>query len=89
MASMLIQHKVKDFAEWRKVFEAHEGLRKSSGELSHQIFRDASDPNKLVTLNTWKSLAEAQKFASSPELRAAMAEAGVEGIPLVSFLNDV
>ncbi len=89
MASMMVQHKVKDYAEWRKVFEAHEGLRKSSGELSHQIFRDVSDPNKLVTLNTWKSLADAQKFASSPELREAMKEAGVEGIPLVTFLDEV
>jgi quinol monooxygenase YgiN len=88
MASMLIQHKVKDYAEWRKVFEAHEGLRKSSGELSHQIFRDASDPNKLITLNTWRTLAEAQKFSSSPELRAAMEKAGVEGIPVVTFLDE-
>lgn len=89
MASMLVQHKVKDYAEWHKVFESHDGWRKSSGELSHQIFRDASDPNKLTVLNKWRSLAEAQKFASSPELRAAMEKAGVDGAPVVSFLDEV
>jgi hypothetical protein len=47
MASMLIQHKVKDFAEWKKVFDSAAGLRASSGELSTQIFRDASDPNRV------------------------------------------
>lgn len=89
MASMLVQHTVKDYSEWRKVFEAHVGWRKSSGELSNHIFRDVSDPHKLVILNTWKSLADAQKFAASPELRQAMEEAGVEGIPLVTFLDEV
>ena len=27
MTSMLIQHKVKDFAEWKKVFDSAAGLR--------------------------------------------------------------
>ena len=45
MASMLIQHTVKDFAAWKKVFDSHAGLRTANGELSTQIFRDASNPN--------------------------------------------
>ena len=52
MASMLIQHKVKDFTEWKKVFDSAAGLRSSSGELSAQVFRDASDPNKLIIINS-------------------------------------
>jgi quinol monooxygenase YgiN len=88
MASMLIQHKVKDFAEWKKVFDSAAGLRASSGELSAQIFHDASDPNKLTIINKWNSLANAQKFAHSPELKAAMEKAGVEGSPNINFLNE-
>ncbi len=88
MASILITHKVKDFAEWKKVFESHAGLRTSSGELSVEIFRDASDPNRLTVINKWKSLESAQKFAQSPELKAAMEKAGVEGHPEVYFLNE-
>ena len=45
MTSMLIQHKVKDYAEWKKVFDSASGLRTSSGELSAQIYRDESDPS--------------------------------------------
>jgi quinol monooxygenase YgiN len=85
---MLIQHKVKDFAEWKKVFDSAAGLRTSNGELSTQIFRDASDPNSLTIVNKWNSLANAQKFAHSPELKAAMEKAGVMGPPTVYFLNE-
>jgi quinol monooxygenase YgiN len=88
MASILITHKVKDFAVWKKEFDSSAGLRTASGELSAQVYRDASDPNKLTVINKWKSLESAQKFAGSPELKAAMEKAGVEGHPEVNFLNE-
>jgi quinol monooxygenase YgiN len=88
MASLLVQHKVKSFAEWKKVYDSQAGLRKSSGELSDMIYHDVSDPNKLTLLFKWNSVANAQKFAQSPELKAAMEKAGVEGPPTVTFLNE-
>lgn len=88
MASMLIQHTVKDFAAWKKVFDAAIELRTTHGELSAQVFRDASNPNKLTVINKWRSLESAQAFARSPELKASMEKAGVEGVPTVTFLNE-
>jgi heme-degrading monooxygenase HmoA len=88
MATMLVQHKVKDFAAWKKVFDSVDAVRRASGELSTQVFRDASDPNKVTVLNKWDSLANAQKFAHSPELKSAMEKAGVDGPPTVTFLNE-
>jgi heme-degrading monooxygenase HmoA len=83
MTGMVVQIKVKDFAEWEKVFNASTGLRKSNGELSHQIFHDKGDPNKLAILYQWDSLENGQKFFQSPELKAAQQQAGVEGPPNV------
>ena len=88
MASMLIQHKVKDFAEWKTIFDSHAGLRASNGELSAQVFRDANDPNSVTVINRWNSLENAQKFSRSPELKAAMEKAGVLSAPSVFFLNE-
>ena len=88
MVSLLIQHQVKDFAAWKKVFDSAIDLRTSSGELSAQVYHDQSDPNKVTTINKWNSLANAQKFAHSPELKAAMEKAGVEGAPNIYFLNE-
>lgn len=89
MASILITHKVKDFAEWKKFFDSKIDFRKSNGELSTQIFRDANDPNKLTVINKWNSMEHALKFAQSPELKASMEAAGVLGTPEIHFLNEV
>jgi quinol monooxygenase YgiN len=85
---MLIQHHVKDFAAWKKVFDSVIDMRKSSGELSAQVYHDSTDPNKVTLINKWNTLDNAQKFAHSPELKAAMEKAGVVGAPIVSFLNE-
>ena len=89
MASILVQFKVKDFAEWKNVFDSGADLRANNGELSNQIYRDASDPTSLTVINNWDSLENAQKFAQSPDLKAAMDRAGVTGPPSINFLNEV
>jgi heme-degrading monooxygenase HmoA len=88
MASMLVQHHVKDFMAWKKVYDSVADFRHSSGELKDQVFHDTSDSNKITLLFKWDSLANAQKFAQSAELRAAMEKAGVDGPPAISFLNE-
>jgi quinol monooxygenase YgiN len=89
MASMLVQHKVRDFEMWKRVYDSVADLRTSNGELSDQIFRDASDPNKLTIVFNWDSLENAQRYSQSPELKAAMEKAGVEGPPEIHFLTEV
>jgi len=88
MASILVQHSVKDYAAWKKLFDSSIDMRKSAGELSAQVYRDASDPNKITVINKWNSYANAQTFVNSPELKAAMEKAGVVGIPTIHFLNE-
>jgi quinol monooxygenase YgiN len=85
MTGMVVQIKVKDFAEWEKVFNAAEGMRKSNGELSHHIYHDKGDPNKLAIVYQWDSLENGQKYFQSTELKAAQKQAGVEGTPNVYF----
>jgi len=89
MARMLVQLQVKDYAEWKRVYDSGADMRSSHGELSDQIYRDASDPGKVTVFFKWDSLANAQKFAQSAELKAAMEKAGVERPPDVSFLNEI
>lgn len=83
MTSMVIQIKVKDFSEWKKVFDSASSLRKSHGWLSHQIYRDAGNPNKLAIVAQWDSLENGQKYFQSAELKASQQQAGVEGPPNV------
>jgi heme-degrading monooxygenase HmoA len=89
MATIMIQQKVKSSSEWKKVYDSVAGLRVSNGQLSDQVFQDATDPTKVTVIIKWNSMANAQKWAQSPEMKAAMEKAGVEGAPNVSFLNEV
>jgi hypothetical protein len=88
MTSILVQHQVEDFVAWKEVFDSAAAMRTSFDEISTQIFRDVSDPNKLTVVNKWDSLANKQKFVHSPELLASMKKAGVVGQPNVHFLNE-
>lgn len=89
MTTMIIHHQVKEYEAWKKVFDSAYDMRISNGELDSQIYRDAKNPNSLTVLNTWDSLENAQKFANSPEMKAAMEKSGVEGKPTIYFLNKI
>ena len=88
MAYMIVKNSVKDYDTWKSVFDSKSDLRKSSGEKSHQILREVGDANNLVVVNEWDSLDRAREFAASPELKAAMEQAGVTSKPEISFLEE-
>jgi heme-degrading monooxygenase HmoA len=89
MAVMMVQQKVKSSPEWKKVYDSIAGLRVANGQLSDQVFQDASDLTKVTVIIKWNSMENAQKWAQSPEMKAAMEKAGVLGPPSISFLNEV
>ena len=88
MPSLLVHHQVKNYSEWKKGFDSAAPLRTRSGELSSNLYRSDSNPNDVTVISKWDSLANAHKFAQSPELKVAMEKAGVEGKPSISFLNE-
>jgi quinol monooxygenase YgiN len=88
MAHILVRHKVKDYAAWKKEFDSSVEMRRGAGEKSYQVFHPDGDPNHLLVLQEWDSLTNARGMLSSPELRAAMERAGVIEAPEVFFLEE-
>jgi quinol monooxygenase YgiN len=88
-SSLIVMHKVKDFAAWKPVFEADEPNRKAAGITGHVIMLDTAKPNMVGLWLPTNDLAKAEAFAASPELKAKMKEAGVIGKPTVTPLNTV
>jgi hypothetical protein len=88
MAYMLVRHSFRDYEAWKSVFDSVSDLRKRNGEKSYQILRQDNGDNSLVALFEWDSLGNARKYASSPELKAAMERAGVMGKPEILFLEE-
>jgi antibiotic biosynthesis monooxygenase (ABM) superfamily enzyme len=85
---MLVRQNVRDYEAWKSVFDSVKDLRKRNGEKSYQILRQGNGSNEVVALFAWDNLDNARKYASSPELKAAMERAGVTGKPEILFLEE-
>lgn len=73
-----------DYAAWRRVYDGFADTRKRLG-LAEAVYRSVDDPSDVTVTHEFASVAAAQAFAQSPELRAAMHDAGVAGAPTVWF----
>ena len=88
MPTLLIRHRVEDYAAWKVAFDEHAAARRANGSHGGQLFRNATDPNDVVILLAWDGLERARLFADSDDLREAMAQAGVAGYPDIWFLEE-
>jgi len=89
MMYLLIHHKVRDYAAWKPVFDAHAATRAKEGCKGGRLFRSSLDQNDVTILFEWDSLSNAEKFIASTDLRNVMREAGVIGDPQILFLDAV
>jgi hypothetical protein len=89
MASMFVRHRVADYAKWKPVFDEHEPMRRAAGLTAHSIHRGNDDPSVVIIAFRAADLSKAKRFASSDDLKAAMARAGVQGPPEIWFAEDV
>jgi hypothetical protein len=88
MASyLLIRHKVRDFSEWKRGYDAHLPKRTEAGLTETHLLRGASDANEVVLLFQATDLSRAKAFAESPDLRQTMQNVGVLDKPDIYFLN--
>jgi quinol monooxygenase YgiN len=81
MVILVVHHFVRDFDTWKPVFDEHEAVRRSHGEVEHRLFQDPGNPNRLVVHNDFESEEAARGFMTDPSLAEAMERAGVEGEP--------
>jgi heme-degrading monooxygenase HmoA len=88
MPSLLLRHKVTDYAQWKSAFDAHCVSRQANGSRGGQLFRNASDSNELVVLLEWDVLETARQYAQSEEFHEVMQRAGVVDRPFIVFLKD-
>jgi quinol monooxygenase YgiN len=89
MATFIVHHTVEDYAKWKPVFDQHAATRKAAGSKGGTLYRSADNPNELLIVWEWDSLANARKFAESPDLREVMQKAGVMGRPDIHFLEMI
>jgi len=84
-----VTHKVKDFAKWLPMYEAHDSMKLANGLHNYVVSRGFTDSNTLMVAMKADDIAKAKKFMSDPALKKAMQQSGVTGTPMVSFMTAV
>jgi hypothetical protein len=90
MGMMIIRHKVRDYGQWRPVFDAHAGMQTAAGLTNPRVYHSAdSNKSEIVVVFDTKDTKVAKEFASSADLKEAMIKAGVEDMPTIYFLESI
>lgn len=88
-ATLAVQHHVRDYAAWRKVYDEVEPLRAQHGCTAQRVMRLPDDGNELFVTHDFPTAEQAASFGQDPGLREAMDRAGVEGAPRIQIFTDV
>ena len=89
MPFMIVRHRVRDFTQWKRVFDSHQPARQAMGIQIVHVLRNADSPNDLTILcrsqdePTLRALS-----ADSPEEQEILKQATIVGKPRVEFLNE-
>lgn len=89
MALVIIRHRIKDYAPWKKEFDAFVEKRRAGGERFFRIAHVTDDKNDLCLVFDWDTAANAKRFLESADLAAAMQRAGVSGKPYIVVGEDM
>lgn len=72
MAHVLIEHRVRDFETFRRVYMGDAARRERLGCQGGTVFRVADDPNNVIVMLAWDTVEHARDFAGSLELEQAL-----------------
>ena len=85
---LLVRHQVRDFAQWKRGYDAHLPKRIEAGLTEKYLLRGAHDLNEVILLFEVLDVNRAKAFAESADLRDTMQKVGVVDKPDLYFLND-
>lgn len=86
MATMVIRHRVEDYARWKRGYDEADWLRKQHGIMYASVHQEESDPNDVIVVHQFKDMKGAKDFAKA--VPPIMREIGVIGPPEIWFSED-
>jgi quinol monooxygenase YgiN len=82
MTIMFVRHHVADYDAWRHVYDSVGEMQRQAGVTEAAVYRAEDDPNDILVMHRFNSSGEAHSFMENPDLRQAMADAGVDASTL-------
>jgi hypothetical protein len=89
MATMFVRHTVADYAAWRRVYDGFAPMQDAMGVIAKAVYQGAENANEITVAHDFATLESAKAFAASPDLKAAMKDAGVTSAPTIWFATRV
>jgi hypothetical protein len=86
MAIFVIKHKVNDFGIWKKAYDEHQSTREQFGIKDHFVLQSVEDSSHVTVVGEAPQ-EQLGQFLDSPELKAAMKDAGVISAPEI-FIGE-
>jgi hypothetical protein len=87
-ALTIVRHSVTEYDKWHAVYDEVQPLRDKHGVTSDTVLHDPADANDVTVLHWFPSVDNAQAFVSDPELKDAMARAGVSAPPRIEIVVE-
>ena len=78
MTIMFVRHHVAAYDAWRRVYDGVGDMQRQSGVTEEAVYRAEDHPNDILVMHRFDSPDEARSFMENPDLRQAMADAGVD-----------
>jgi len=88
MVTILMEHKVADFAKWRSVYDADSERRASAGIKEIALHTKADDPNHVYMVWSAENSDMLEPMLADENLKQAMQEAGVISKPSFMVFNN-
>jgi hypothetical protein len=90
MGMMIVRHKVKDYGQWRPIFDGHVEMQRAAGLINPRVYHSAdSNKSEIVVVFDTEDTKMAKDFAASADLKEAMIKAGVLDTPTIYFLESI
>jgi hypothetical protein len=83
--NLTIHHRVKNYATWRKGYDADEQNRLSAGLTNGKVFHNPENENDVVVIVDVADVAKARAWFNSTDVKAVMQKSGVLGAPSIRF----
>ena len=78
MGMMIVRHKVRDYGQWRPIFDGHVEVQRAAGLINPRVYHSAdSNKSEIVVVFDTEDTRMAKAFAASADLKEAMIKAGV------------
>ena len=88
MAHMFVRVTVEDYVAFRQAYDNAEEIRQSAGSTGTTVYRSVENDDEVTVRIEFPTADAAKAYSTSRELRDCMREVGVQGPPMVWFVNE-